>query len=114
MRLVVHDYKHLKLKQDLLWVGTSTLVTVLFWIAYAVYISFRKDYSDPTAEKLTTPLNPNLDQELLQGLTQRYSPPENFTVLTIAEDESGAVSRLPQQTGSASNSATASSSGQTN
>ncbi len=88
MRLIVHDYKHLKLKQDLLWVGTSTLVTVIFWIAYAVYSSFTKEYSDPLIEQLATPLDPTINQEVLNSLSDRHVPPEPFVVLTVA-DESG-------------------------
>jgi hypothetical protein len=83
MRIIIQDVKHLKLKQDLLWVGTATLVTVIFWVAFAIYTAFNKNTIDPSVQKLLTPLNPSLDQEALAVLDDRFIPPENFTPLVI-------------------------------
>ena len=76
MRLIIQDSKHLKLKQDLLWIGTTTLVTVIIWIVYAIYSAYNQPTFDSDIEQLITPLNPSLDQETLLSLEDRFVPPE--------------------------------------
>lgn len=84
MRLIIQDSKHLKLKQDLLWIGTTTLVTVIIWIAYAIYSAYNQPAFDPDIEELIAPLNPSLDQETLLSLENRFIPPEPYTILVMA------------------------------
>lgn len=83
MRIIIQDTKHLKIKQDLLWVGTATLVTVIIWVVYAVYVAFNRSTVDTSVEKLLTPLNPSLDQAALTRLNDRFVPPADFTILVV-------------------------------
>jgi hypothetical protein len=82
MRLIIEDTKHLHLAQDMLWVGTFTLVTVIIWISYSIYLTFTKPIVDPDISRLLEPLNPTLDQATLQNLNSRFNPPTNINVLT--------------------------------
>lgn len=110
MRIIIQDVKHLKLKQDLLWVGTATLVTVIFWVAFAIYTAFSKTSVDPSVQKLLTPLNPSLDQEALAVLDDQFIPPESFTPLVILDESSNRrapAPRLPVATSSATASSSA-------
>ncbi|OGV96806.1 hypothetical protein A2W24_03140 [Microgenomates group bacterium RBG_16_45_19] len=103
MRLIIEDTKHLNLAQDLLWVGTFTLVTVIIWIVYGVYVTFTKPYPDSDTSQLLTPLNPTLDQEMLHNLSQRFAPPSDLVILV--KSEAGAVQALgspPNQSASVS------------
>lgn len=100
MRIIIQDTKHLKVKQDLLWVGTATLVTVIIWVVYTVYVAFNKTTIDTSVEKLLTPLNPSLDQNALASVDDRFLPPEDFTVLVIKEEnnDNRQVVPITQQT----------------
>ena len=92
MRIIIQDVKHLKIRQDLLWVGTATLVTVIMWVVYAVYATLNRSTVDPSIQKLLTPLNPSLDQEALAVLDNRFIPPENFTILVYSgEGDTGQI-----------------------
>jgi hypothetical protein len=83
MRIIIQDVKHYKLKQDLLWVGTATLVTVIIWVAYSIYLAFNKTTVDPEVNRLLQPLNPSLDQQTLMSLDDRFTPPDQFTPVGV-------------------------------
>ena len=100
MRIIIQDVKHLQLKQDLLWVGTATLVTVIIWISYTIYVAFNKTSIDSEVAKLLEPLNPSLDQATLMTLDERFVPPEDFTPLVLSP--SGNPHPLPPPVSSAS------------
>ena len=104
MRIIIQDIKHLKLKQDLLWVGTTTLVTVILWVAFAIYTAFNKSTIDPSVNKLLEPLNPSLDQVALDSLKNRFVPPEEFTILVLDKTGNGQRSVPSGQTQIASSS----------
>lgn len=95
MRIIIQDIRHLKLKQDFLWVGTVTLVTVIMWITYAIYAAFQKSTVDPEITKLLTPLNSSLDQEAINIIDSRYQPPEEFTILVYADDDPNSTAVIP-------------------
>jgi hypothetical protein len=87
MRIIIQDVRHLKLKQDFLWVGTVTLVTVILWIAYAIYAAFQQSTVDPEIVKLTAPLNPTLDQTAISIIDNRYRPPTDFAILVYTDND---------------------------
>jgi hypothetical protein len=70
-----------KLKEDLLWVGVSTLVTAILWIVYAIYNAFAQITTDPEVQSLLKPLNPVLDHQVLSQLDDYYRPPDDYTIL---------------------------------
>jgi hypothetical protein len=88
MRIIIQDIRHLQLKQDLLWVGTATLATVIIWIAFAIYTAFNQNTTDLEVKKLLTPLNPSLDQQALSYLSDRYVPPLEFNPIIIEKEGS--------------------------
>ena len=97
MRLIIEDTKHLHFAQEMLWVGTFTLVTVVIWISYSIYLTFVKPTIDPDISQLLEPLNPTLDQATLQNLNNRFNPPTNFTILNQSNgaSPSTSISRHP-------------------
>lgn len=86
MRLILTKASHFKMKQNLLWFGTTTFVTVLFWIIYSVYIAFSHTEVDPQVQQLLTPLNPTLNEETLAIFEDRYQPPDEYTILVKQGD----------------------------
>jgi hypothetical protein len=86
MRLMIDNTRHLKFKENLLWLGTTTLVTVVIWVVYAIYIAYNKPQLDPEVQALLTPLNPQLDQEAIKMLGEPVIPPENFTPIIIQKE----------------------------
>lgn len=81
MRLIIDDVRHLKLRENLLWLGTITLVTVLIWIFYSIYAAFTKPFEDPQIAGLLKPFNPELDQEAITLLGEEVVPPADFTII---------------------------------
>jgi hypothetical protein len=47
-----------------------TLITVFFWVAFDVYRLFTKPQDPVVPESVSLPLNPTLDQEVLNQLKQ--------------------------------------------
>lgn len=85
MRLIIEDLKHLKLKENLLWLGTSTLVTVIIWIVFAIYSAYTKVQLDPEVQSLLKPFNPSLDQTALKLVSDQYLPDINIIPSDIPE-----------------------------
>lgn len=85
MRLIIEDVRHLKLREQMLILGMTTLVTVVMWITYAIYIAYNKPQVDEEVVGLLSPLDPNLDQETLTGLEGRVAPPTEFTIVREGE-----------------------------
>lgn len=86
MRLILHDVRQFKFKQDLLWVGITTLATIIIWIAYSVYAAFSLSNPDPEIGQLLKPINPTLDKTVLTQLQEYYEPPADFTILIRQKD----------------------------
>lgn len=87
MRIIIDNIRELKLKETLLWLGTITLVTILLWIGYTVYSSYRKPTVDNSIQALRKPLNPSIDLVTLDSLEDRIVLPETFAVTKIATGE---------------------------
>lgn len=85
MRLILHDANQFKFKQDLLWVGVSTLATVIIWIMYSIYAAFTQTTIDSEVQQMLSPINPTLDKSVLTKLEDVYYPPENYTILVKQE-----------------------------
>ena len=85
MRLILHDANQFKFKQDLLWVGVSTLATVVIWIMFSIYSAFTQTTIDPEVQKMLSPINPTLDKSVLAKLEDVYYPPDNYTILVKQE-----------------------------
>lgn len=60
--------KTLKRNQYLLYVMIFTLVVVLLWMLMALFTSQRRPGISADLQQLATPLNPNLDSEVLERL----------------------------------------------
>jgi hypothetical protein len=81
MRILFQSANQLKYREEMLWLGTTTLATVIIWIIYAVYVAYNTPVVDEQVQNLLKPLNPNLNATTLQGLTQRYTPQEPYTII---------------------------------
>jgi hypothetical protein len=87
MRLIIDSSRHLKFKENLLWLGTTTLVTVVIWVVYTIYAAYSRPQLDPEVQALLTPLNPTLDREAIQMLGDLVIPPDEFTPIIVVEPE---------------------------
>lgn len=87
MRLILENASQLKFKENMLWIGVMTLATVFIWVSYSVYSAVNKSTIDPNVNKLLTPLNPNLDQELLADLDNRFKPADQFTIYALSGEQ---------------------------
>jgi hypothetical protein len=85
MRLIIDNSRHLKLKENLLWLGTATLVTVVIWVVYAIYVAYNKPQLDLEVQSLLAPLDPNLDEQTIQMLGEPITLPEEFTPIVIPD-----------------------------
>lgn len=81
MRILFQSANQLKYREEMLWLGTTTLATVIIWIIYAVYVAYNTPVVDEQVQNLLKPLTPNLDATTLKGLNQRYTPQEPYTIL---------------------------------
>lgn len=96
MRILIQTASQLKFKEELLWLGTTTLATVIIWIIYAVYVAYNTPMVDPDVQSLLRPLNPTLNDEILKTLPGRYVPQEPYTILVYPE---GAAEARPAPMG---------------
>lgn len=87
MQLIVDNPQHFKFKENLLWLGLSSLITAFIWISYSIYDVYISSNIDPEVEQLLEPLSPHLDDEVLGKLSSRVRPDEEFTVIIVNEDE---------------------------
>lgn len=81
MRILFQSANQLKYREEMLWLGTTTLATVIIWIIYAVYVAYNTPVVDEQVQNLLKPLTPTLDATTLQGLNQRYTPQEPYTII---------------------------------
>lgn len=94
MRFLIQDTKQFSFAKEMLWVGVITLITVIIWIIYGVYVAFSTPTIDEDVSALFKPLNPTLDQDTLNQLETRFIPPPNFTAGTnlLADPRSATAS----------------------
>lgn len=92
MRLLIRDLAHWKFKYDALRLGVLTLVVILLWVSIELYLAYTRTTISSDLEPYLEPLNPSLDIDLITGLSDRFVPPAEFSILTISEED-GLVSR---------------------
>lgn len=83
----------LKRQQILLYAMLIGLVTVTIWIGYGLASSQRTDQVDRELRELAEPLNPNLDENVINELESKRNLTEtdlnDFAVYIYTEDEEG-------------------------
>src|SRR4030042_4979952 len=60
-----------QLKKQFLELGILTLLTVIVWIGYSIYIALTQPSQTQVSKKELEPVPTNLDIELLESLSQR-------------------------------------------
>ena len=108
MRLIIQDLKHWKLKRDALRFGALTLVIAILWVSLELYWAYTRTTVSTEIEDYLVPLNPSLDLTILDTLSGRYVPPEDFEILTTSQTDQLLVGSLPTQVSSPSAGATTS------
>jgi len=95
-----HSKKIVRLRQEtkLLWALILALVAVLFWILVSILSPKKQQVISPELRKLAEPLNPSLNQEVLNSLLARtyYEDEEleTFSIFALIETEIGQSFRL--------------------
>lgn len=83
----------LRRREGLLRVLVFTLVTIVLWIGFTIYHSQQQSTLPVNLRKHTTPLNPNINRQVLQEISQRdaytTSELENFPIYDRILDEVG-------------------------
>ena len=76
-------YQH----QKMMYVLIFTLVTVVIWAGVSIFLTSQETPIDPELIELSTPLNPNLNLQVIQELENKksYSQTElsQFTIYTL-------------------------------
>ncbi len=92
--------KFVKLRQEtkLLWALILALVAVLIWIAVSILSPKKEQVISPELRKLAEPLNPSLNQEILNSLSTKKhykdAELESFSIYALIETETGGVYKL--------------------
>lgn len=66
--------KELKLGKNILILSIMTLVTVFTWIGFEVYYAYTKTTVPQIIRELIKPLNPNLNQKIIEDIESKYQP----------------------------------------
>jgi arsenate reductase-like glutaredoxin family protein len=80
--------KKIQLGKDALILSILTLITVLTWIGFELYQALTKTEIPKVLQKQTTPLNPKLDEKVIENLKSRK---------TISEEELNKIVVSPPQ-----------------
>ena len=88
MKLQIENQKTNKAKYQLFVLATFTLSAIIVWIGYSLVSTYNKSSIEPNVKALLTPLDPSIDREIVDLLTDRFEPPEEFTILAM-QGESG-------------------------
>lgn len=93
----------LKRSKNLLYIFILALVVALVWIVLGVYHVTVQTTISPEIQKLTKPLNPAIDTQVLEKLSTRtqYSAEELATFpinKQLSEEEAAAISATPTPT----------------
>jgi len=92
MSNVKREIAGLKIRQQVLYILIFTLVTIIVWVFFSLFLSQKKEASDPQLLQLAKALNPNLDTQIIGELERKrqYVPADlaNFVIykLVLAED----------------------------
>lgn len=87
MQLIVDNPRNFKFRENLLWLGLTSLITVLIWIGYSIYTAYNTSVPDEDVALLLEPLSPELDTELLAELLQRQEPTGQFSIVVAQDDD---------------------------
>ena len=83
--------KNLRRKQNFMYIMLLSLVTIVVWIGFSIFLSQEKNPIDPELIKMSLPLNPNINMQVLNTLQQKkdYSDAElkDFTIYTLITDK---------------------------
>lgn len=106
MKTIEYELKTLHYKQQLLAILIFSLVCVGLWVIVSVARSQQTTKIDPELQRLARPLNPNINESVLQQLEQKRQFTENelrtFPIYRIVEaDQNTVTSPQPIQIGSA-------------
>ena len=57
---------------NIVTIAILTVITVLCWVFFSAYRVFKKEVTPPVPEDILSPINPNLDKEMLANIKNRY------------------------------------------
>lgn len=80
MRLAIKDYRHWRFKYELMRFGVLLLVVILFWIGIELYSTYISTEVEEDYLVQIKPLNPALDLDMLEDLSQRTDSPSDFAI----------------------------------
>lgn len=86
MRLIIKNLKHWRVKRDALTLGILSFVVVILWIAIEVYQTYVQTTVTGDVQDQLEPLSPSIDNQALDGLKNRFSPPGSFSVIKESPD----------------------------
>ena len=76
---------------NLMYVLLFSLVTIGVWVSFSIFLSQKKTPIDPELIRLSLPLNPNINLEVIKDLATKksYSASEleGFTIYTLITDK---------------------------
>ncbi len=75
-----------------------TLITVIFWVAFEVYRTITHKPPPVVPEEIILPLNPTLDQNILNGLSKRINLGESEVGNLTAENQTPTPVPTPEVT----------------
>lgn len=65
--------KKFKLSKDILILSIITLITVLTWVGFEVWLAATKTTITKVTKEQLSPLNPNLSRETIESLKNNFS-----------------------------------------
>jgi len=72
-----------KFGKNILVLSIMTLITVIVWVGYEVYSTYTQATVPRIIKELTKPLNPNIDEEAIEDIQEKYQiPEEELNVVT--------------------------------
>lgn len=78
-------------QQNMMYVLIFTLVTVVIWAGVSIFLTTKKSPIDPELIELSSPLNPNLNLQVIQDLENKKAYSETdlnqFTIYTLINSD---------------------------
>lgn len=103
--------KNNRIKQDILFVLTSSFIVVVAWIGFNIYHIWVTSTIDEQVQAQLDPIDPNFDTTILQKIESRTKVDPSFSKTVVEPTETPQASAAAQQTQTVS---TASQSGNQN
>jgi hypothetical protein len=80
-------------KQTLLRIFVFSLITIIIWVGFSIFLSQSNTALPPELKEISKPLNPNINMETVSRIESKrfYSPEEleNFDVYYVIKDIQG-------------------------